>query len=115
MTSPRSSDPTGGRFEEPTGVGHDGLGAPHTRTSAAWTLAAVGAVLALLMLIFIFQNSSDVRLEFLFLEGDVPLGAALLLASVIGALCVVCLGAGRVLQLRLAARRHRRAASSPTA
>lgn len=112
------SDPSGSRFDEPSGVGHENLAPTHTRTSAAWTLAAVGAVLLLLMLVFIFQNSSDVPLEFLWLNGTVPLGAALLLASVIGALSVVCLGAGRVLQLRLAARRHRRAsgsAPSPTA
>ncbi len=88
---------------------HDDLTPTHTRISAAWTLAAVGAALLLLMLIFIFQNSGDVSLKFLMLEGSVPLGAALLLAAVIGALTVVFLGAGRLLQLRLAARRHRRA------
>jgi uncharacterized integral membrane protein len=45
----------------------------------------------------------------LFFEGSAPLGAALLLAAVLGALIVGLLGAGRLLQLRLAARRHRRA------
>ena len=93
---------------------HEDLRVPRTRVSAAWTLAAAGAVLALLMLVFIFQNSGDVPLKFLWLEGDVPLGAALLLAAVLGALLVVLLGAGRLFQLRLMARRHRRSEPGTT-
>ena len=118
MTDPRPTDPPGTQFDDPADglrsrpadVGHDRITPTHTRTSAAWTLAAAGAFLLLLMLVFIFQNSSDVTLEVLMFEGNVPLGAALLLAAVIGALTVVFLGAGRLLQMRLAARRHRRAA-----
>jgi uncharacterized integral membrane protein len=101
MTSPRPADPTG--------ASHQNLAPTRTRASAAWTLAAVAAFLGLLMLIFIFQNSGSVPLKFLFFEGSAPLGAALLLAAVLGALIVGLLGAGRLLQLRLAARRHRRA------
>ena len=116
MTAPRS-DPPGTHFESsterlgdrPAVAGHDALTPTRTRISAAWTLAAAGAFLVLLMLIFIFQNSDEVRLRFLMLDGSVPLGAALLLASVIGALIVVLLGAGRLFQMRLAARRHRKA------
>ncbi len=96
--------------DQSTSTGHDVLTPTHTRTSAAWTLAAAGAFMLLLMLVFIFQNSDEVRLRFLMFEGAVPLGAALLLASVIGAMTVALLGAGRLLQLRLAARRHRRGA-----
>ena len=69
---------------------HDSLTPTHTRISAAWTLAAAGAFLLLLMLVFIFQNSDEVPVQFLMFDGSVPLGA------------------GRLLQLRLAARRHRR-------
>ena len=87
----------------------DDLEVERTRTSNAWAAAAVGAVLVLLMLIFVLQNSDDVRMDFLWMHVTVPLGAALLLAAVIGALIVVSLGVGRMLQLRLAARRHRRA------
>ena len=94
----------------PAASTHDNLTPTHTRTSAAWTLAAAGAFMLLLMIIFIFQNSDEVPVRFLMFEGSVPLGAALLLASVIGAMVVALLGAGRLLQLRLAARRHRRAA-----
>jgi uncharacterized integral membrane protein len=89
-------------------VEHDELKAPRTRTSAAWTLAAVGAVVLLLMLVFIMQNSQRAELNFLWFHGTPPVGAALLLSAVIGALIVICLGAGRLLQHRLVERRHRR-------
>jgi hypothetical protein len=39
----------------------------------------------------------------------VPLGVALLLAAVLGILMVVIPGSARIIQLRLTARRHRRA------
>ncbi len=61
------------------------------------------------MLVFILQNSDRVAMQFLWMDFTVPLGAGLLLSAVLGALAVVSLGAGRMLQLRLAARRHRRA------
>ena len=86
---------------------HDDLRAPRTRTGTAWGLAVAGTVGLLLMLTFILQNSQETSLKFLWLEGSLPVGAAMLAASVIGAAIVVCLGAGRLLQHRLAERRHR--------
>ena len=90
-------------------AGEEHLVLPRTRTGSAWVAAATGAVLVLLMLVFILQNGERVEMEFLWLELNVPLGAGLLLAAVLGALVVVSLGVGRMLQLRLAARRHRKA------
>jgi len=81
---------------------------PRTRTGSAWSLVAVGTLVVLLMLVFILQNGQRTRLNFLWLHGSPPLGAALLLSAVVGALVVLCLGAGRLLQVRLASRRHRR-------
>ena len=86
----------------------DDMRVPSTRTSSAWTLVAVGTLVVLLMLVFILQNSQRAPLNFLWLHGSLPLGAALLLSAVVGALIVLCLGAGRLLQVRLATRRHRR-------
>jgi uncharacterized integral membrane protein len=60
------------------------------------------------MLVFILQNGDKVRLHFLWLSFSLPLGVALLLAGVSGALIVVLVGIGRMLQLRLVARRHRK-------
>jgi uncharacterized integral membrane protein len=70
--------------------------------------AASGALLLLLMLVFILQNGDKVRLHFLWLGFSLPLVVALLLAGVSGALIVVLVGMGRMLQLRLVARRHRK-------
>ena len=38
---------------------------------------------------------------------DLPLGVALLLAAVLGALVVALIGTARIVQLRLVAKRHR--------
>lgn len=85
------------------------LEVPRTRTGSAWVAAATGALLVLLMLVFILQNSQKVQMDFLWTDFSLPLGVGLLLAAVLGALIVLALGIGRMLQLRLAARRHRKA------
>jgi uncharacterized integral membrane protein len=66
------------------------------------------AVLLLFLLIFILQNGHEVAVSYLGANGHVPLGVALLLAAVCGALLVVLAGMARILQLRATARRHRR-------
>ncbi|MGH8986828.1 MAG: LapA family protein [Acidimicrobiia bacterium] len=78
-----------------------------TRLSSVWTFAAAGAAILLLLLVFILQNTQRADLEFLWFDFRLPVGAALLLAGVIGALLVVLVGASRLLQLRVAARRRR--------
>ena len=83
------------------------LSTGHTRAGSAWLAVAVMLLLALLMLVFVLQNNHRVDLEFLWADFTLPVGVALLLAAVIGGLLVVLFGAARVLQLRLAARRHR--------
>lgn len=92
----------------PTAAPHDELTIGRTRISRAWAAAAVTLVLGLLMLIFILQNGRHERMQFLWMHFTLPLGVALLLAAVGGALLVVLLGIARLTQLRLAARRHRK-------
>jgi uncharacterized integral membrane protein len=65
------------------------------------------------MLVFILQNNQLVRLRFLMVDATLPLGVALLFAALLGALLVLMAGAARVLQLRVVARRHRRADQLP--
>lgn len=84
------------------------LQVPRTRTSAVWVAAAAGALLVLLMLVFILQNGDRVRMYFLWMDFSLPLGVALLLTGASGALIVVVAGMARMLQLRLAAHRHRK-------
>jgi lipopolysaccharide assembly protein A len=84
-----------------------------TRTSMVWTMVGVGVVLLVAILVFILQNGQRARVRFLMVDGTLPLGVALLFAALLGALLVLVAGAARVLQLRVMARRHRRADQVP--
>jgi uncharacterized integral membrane protein len=55
-------------------------GSRHGRGARFWTLV----VIAVLGLIFIFQNSQDVKVKFFFSTTTIPLIFALLLTAVIG-------------------------------
>lgn len=79
-----------------------------TRASAAWLATAVALLLLVLLIVFILQNSTKVEIEFLGLDGTIPLGMALLIAAVGGGVVVAIAGVARVTQLRLGARRMRR-------
>ena len=78
-----------------------------TRTGTVFGGAVAGLVLTMLMLVFVLQNDERRPLEFLWFDFELPTGVAILLAAVAGALIVSSLALGRVVQLRLAARRHR--------
>jgi uncharacterized integral membrane protein len=79
-----------------------------TRTGGVWVALAFFAVILLLLLIFILQNSAKVSVSYMGAHGHLPLGVALLLAAVCGILLVVFAGTARILQLRTSARRHRK-------
>ncbi|TWE28374.1 lipopolysaccharide assembly protein LapA domain-containing protein [Prauserella muralis] len=122
----RESDPeTPGTLPASSPNGTDGEPAPappttaerpaaadRTRISAAWAAAIVGAIVLVLLLIFILQNQDAVTVTFLGLSGSLPLGVALLLGAVAGALLVALLGAARILQLRRRFRRVGRSGAS---
>jgi uncharacterized integral membrane protein len=80
-----------------------------TRMGGLWLASGSFAVVLLLLLIFILENSKSVDVAYFGAHGHVPLGVALLLAAVLGILMVVIPGSARIIQLRLTARRHRRA------
>jgi lipopolysaccharide assembly protein A len=84
-----------------------------TRTSMVWTMVGIGVILLVAILVFILQNSQRVRMQFLMVNGTLPLGVALLFAALLGALLVLVAGAARVLQLRVVARRHRHIDQGP--
>ena len=83
-------------------------GERQTRLSGAWTALVVGIVALVVILIFILQNLQSVEVHFAVFHGHLPLAVALLFAMVLGAVVVLAFGAGRILQLRLVARRARR-------
>ena len=79
-----------------------------TRISSTWAAITCFAVLLLLLLIFILQNSRTVDVSFFGAHGHLPLGVALLLSAVAGVLLIALPGSARIMQLRVTARRHRR-------
>ena len=98
-------------------IDSDTRGVRHTRTSSLWAATSTAAVLLLILVVFIAQNSGRTRVHFFWATWTSSLAVDLLLAAVLGALVVLVVGALRVTQLRLAARRHLRGhdATYPTA
>lgn len=80
-----------------------------TRISGVWVAIACFAVILVLLLIFIAQNSRTVDISYLGAHGHISLGVAMLLAAVCGALLVIFAGTARIMELRATARKHRRA------
>ena len=73
-----------------------------TRISAAWVGVMAGAVVLVLLLVFILQNTRSVKISYLTFAGSMPLGIALLLAAIAGLLL-----AGGIASLRIWQLRHR--------
>ena len=78
-----------------------------TRAGVVWAAVVAALILLILLIIFIMQNQDDVAIRYLGLEGIVPLGMALFIASVTGGVLVAIAGAARILQLRANAHRSR--------
>jgi len=80
----------------------------HSRVGALWAGMILAALVLVLLLVFVGQNSQAVTVRFLWATGRVPLGVAMLLAAIAGVLVVAVPGTIRILQLRrLAAGRPR--------
>lgn len=83
-----------------------------TRFGSLWVALVGGAVVLVLLLVFILQNSQHVQVHLFGAHWDAPLGVAILMAAALGVLLVVVPAAGRIIQLRRSTRRaHRRAAA----
>lgn len=79
-----------------------------SRTSGAWIGLALLAVLLVLMIIFIAQNTQKVQVSFLGWNGQTPLAVALLAAVVTGLVVSAVAGSLRILQLRRRVKRSNR-------
>ncbi|MFC5178600.1 lipopolysaccharide assembly protein LapA domain-containing protein [Nocardioides taihuensis] len=78
-----------------------------SRTSGAWLGVTLLAVLLLVLVIFIAQNTQDVEVSFLGWNGQAPLAVALLIAALVGIAIALVAGTLRILQLRRRVRRGR--------
>jgi uncharacterized integral membrane protein len=80
----------------------------HTKTSAAFKGLVAGAVVLLLLLIFILENTERVKISYFGVDGHLALGVALLLSAVAGALISALVALAWISQLRKHAKRQRR-------
>ncbi|MGB3440899.1 MAG: lipopolysaccharide assembly protein LapA domain-containing protein [Actinophytocola sp.] len=81
---------------------------PSTRTGAAWVALAAAALLAVLLIIFLAQNTGSTEISFLWMTTTTPLAVALLVAAVGSVLLTVILGTARITQLRRRIRKQQR-------
>jgi uncharacterized integral membrane protein len=81
---------------------------PRTRTSAAWFGICVAALLFVVLIVFMLQNTRSVEVSFLGMHGNLPLAMALLVAAVGASIATMVIGAARITQLRRLSRRQRR-------
>ncbi|MEV0719036.1 lipopolysaccharide assembly protein LapA domain-containing protein [Asanoa sp. NPDC050611] len=79
-----------------------------TKISYSWIILLVGVLLLAFLLVFVLQNLDSVRIHFLTADFTMPLGVALLLAAIGGALIAAVPFSARILQLRRATRKERR-------
>lgn len=78
-----------------------------SRTSGAWIGVVVAAVLLVVLIVFIAQNTQDVHVSFLGWDGEAPLSVTLLIAAAIGFIVTAIVGTMRIWQLRRRVRHDR--------
>ena len=104
---PRLDSPPPGPQSPPQQPPHHPV--KRTRIRGLWIAVIIFALVLLFLLIFILQNNRGVDVSYLGAHGHMPLGVALLLAAVCGALLAILAGVMRIAQMHSAARKHRRA------
>lgn len=85
--------------EEVTPVGHG---------PAVWIGLVIGAIVLVLLLIFVIQNQGTASFEYFAARFELPLGVAMLLAAVAGALIMALVGSVRMIQMSLTMRKMRK-------
>lgn len=80
-----------------------------TRVSGTWVAVIVALIILTFLLIFILQNLDTATVTFLGMTGSLPLGVAMLLSAIGGAALVALVSAARILQLRKATKKAKKA------
>ncbi len=80
----------------------------HSLSARMWTGIIVGALVLIVLLVFVIQNPDSTDFQIFAWHFTMPLGVAILLAAIAGALITAVVGAWRMFQLRRAAKRAHR-------
>ena len=78
------------------------------KLGSAWVILVLGALVTILVLIFIAQNTDPTDVGYLGVEFTLPLGVLILFAAIAGALIMALFAGFRILQLRMRARKARK-------
>lgn len=81
---------------------------PRTVAGSTWVVICFAVLILIALIIFVAQNTSSVRVTFLFLHGRFPLAVALLGAVAAGCVLTLIIGSARILQLRRIVRQRQR-------
>lgn len=71
-----------------------------TVAGSTWVALIVGAIILILLLVFILQNMESVKLQMFVWQWNFPIGVGMLIAAVGGALVIASVGVVRIVQLR---------------
>lgn len=82
--------------------------ARRSRLGSMWVSLIGMSVVLVILLIFVLQNPTPTEINFLWLDGQLPVGVAVLFASIAGILLVAIPATGRIWQLRRGIRRNQR-------
>lgn len=66
-------------------------------TGATWVALIIGLIILILLLVFVLQNMNDVLIAYMAWEFTLPLGVAMLLAAIAGALIMAMVGSIRLI------------------
>lgn len=80
-----------------------------TRTARTWAALVLGGIVLLVLLIFILENGQSADFAFVGSHLHLPLGVAMLLSALAGALIMGLAGGARIIQLRHQNRKNSRA------
>lgn len=80
---------------------------PSTRTGTVWVALGAAALIAIVLIIFLAQNTRSTEITFLWMSTSTSLAVALLIAAVGSVLLTLILGTARIGQLRRLVRRNR--------
>jgi uncharacterized integral membrane protein len=113
-TAPRDVAPTGRRAaerpaaEEPAAQPADVPVSRGGKTATTWIALILGAIVLVLLLIFVIQNNQTAGFEYFSAQFDLPLGVAMLLAAIAGALVMALVGSVRMVQMGWTIRKLRK-------